>query len=130
MRIAGALGAMVLACSHPAMAQQVRFTGQTGADQTLLRDALQQLARHAYATLSCATLTAVSSTVLPDGFEPRPANRVAARIVRYERWDATLCGRTVSYLFGYWPSPEGGSMFQVSYPFPAQAEAVSPASRP
>lgn len=130
MRKAAALGFMMLVCGSPAFGQQVRFTGTTSADPILIRDALQQLARHAYAAEGCSSLTEVSSEILPESFEPGPTYRVAAKGVRYERWNATLCGRSVSYLFGYWPSPEGGSLFQVSHPFPEGEQGSPPKRQP
>jgi len=123
MRLA-VLGMILLACGQPAAAQQVRFTGETRADERLIADALQQLARHAYATQNCATLTELEATVLPESFDPGPRYRVQPAGVRYERWNAILCGRSVAYLIGFWPSAEGGFMFQVSHPFPEVVQSA------
>lgn len=126
MRLAAAIGAMLLFAAGPAAAEQVRFTGNTTADATLIRDALQNILRHAYGTQGCASLTAVEAAVLPGYVPADDRYRVQQSDVRYERWDAVLCERPVSYLVGFWPSPEGGTMFQVSHPLPAD---VPPGSR-
>lgn len=125
-----ALAALLCFTATPAAAQQVRFTGYTTAEPTLIRDTLNQLVRHAAATQACTELTAVEAAVLPPDYRPadpryRAAAEGAAEDVTYERWDAMLCGRTVAYLVGFWPSPEGGTMFQLSHPFPS-GEAASP----
>jgi|GEM_PF-6376969 len=46
------------------------------------------------------------------GYVPKdPKYRVTQARVTYERWDANLCGRVTPFLIGFWPSPEGGTMF-------------------
>ena len=120
MRLAFTLGVLLLMCSQTAPAAQVRFTGRTNADPVLIKDALQDILRVAQANQGCTTLSDVRSTVLPEDYVPEDERyRVAEAKVRYERWDVTLCDRPDSFLFSFWPSPEGGSLFALGYPLPA-----------
>ena len=114
------LAMMLFAAASPAAADQVRFTGRTSAtDPILIRDALQNILRYAHATQQCTTLSSVEASVLPADYRPAdPRYRVADGPVTYERWDAVLCGRSTPFLVGFWPAPEGGTMFQVSHPIP------------
>ena len=105
-----------------ARADQVRVTGQSTADAILIRDAVQQILRVGAGALECNKLTAVEASVLPDDWRPAdPEYRLGPPGTRYERWEATLCDRVVPFLLGFWDAPEGGTMFQVGYPFPAAA---------
>ena len=99
--------------------QQVHFTGRTTADATLIRDALQNVVRYGDALQQCTTLSAVEARVLPADYRPRDSRyHIAGAEVRYEHWDAVLCGRPTAFLVGFWSAPQGGTMFQVSYPLP------------
>jgi hypothetical protein len=49
----------------PAFADQVSFTGETTADQTLLVDTLNTVARLGPARFKCPTVEAVKAQVLP-----------------------------------------------------------------
>ena len=118
--------AAALVASLPATATQVRFTGPTTADSTLTMDTLRNVALLGPGQLSCPTVEAVEvQEILPESFMP-PAKYVPAgsTSVRYERWNATFCGKVVALLIAFWPAPTGGMMFQVSYPYPA-AEAAT-----
>ncbi len=118
---AARLATLLLATAAPAHADQVRFTGQTTADGLLIRDALQNILRFAYATRQCTTLTAVEANVL-DAYEPQdPMYRVGSGQITYESWSATLCGETIKFLISFWPSVEGGTMFGIGYPYPPDA---------
>jgi hypothetical protein len=120
--------ALSLASMLPASARadQVRVTGESTADATLIRDAVQQILRIGAGALECHELTAVEASVLPDDWRPAdPKYRLGPPGTRYERWEATLCGRAVPFLIGFWDAPEGGTMFQVGYPFPAAAEGAA-----
>lgn len=109
----------------PARADQVRVTGYSTADATLIRDAVQQILLVSAGALECNELTAVEASVLPEDWRPADQKyRPGPAGTRYERWEATLCGRVVPFLLGFWDAPEGGTMFQVGYPFPAAAEGT------
>lgn len=111
---------LIAAPGRFALADPVHFTGETTADTTLITDALRVLQRLAQDRLQCATLGAVRSEILPPRYVPPggPGPEGAARTV-YERWTASLCGKEVPFLLGFWPAAEGGTMFRVQYPFPA-----------
>lgn len=99
---------------------QVRFTGRTTADATLTRDAVQEVARFSAHALKCDRLTGVEATIMPEGWQPADPNfRIGPPGTIYERWDAAGCGRGVPFLIAFWKPPEGGTMFQVGHPFPA-----------
>lgn len=105
--------------------QQVHFTGRTTADAVLIRDALGNIMRFAAARDNCSTLSAVEADVLPADYVPAdPKYRVGEGRVTYERWDAHLCGRVTRFLVHFWSAPQGGTMFSVSYPYPADAPAA------
>ena len=114
----------VLAASLPAHADQVRFTGQTTADQTLLVDTLNTVARLGPARFQCSTVEAVEAQVLPESFSPPGTdNPEGSAPTTYERWDATFCGKVVPLLIAYWPAADGGMMFRVGLPFPSAVGA-------
>lgn len=115
------LPALMLACgmATPARADQVHFTGTTTVDAAVIHDALQNILRVAAVSEHCSMMTAVQSSLLPQGYRPPHGYEVAAAGAHYERWNVTLCGRVVPFLLGFWTPPEGGTMFQVSYPYPA-----------
>jgi hypothetical protein len=122
--------ALAVAVAVPARADQVHFTGRTTVDGIVIRDALQTVLRVAAASLHCNQLTAVEASVLPAGWAPAdPASRVGPAQTRYERWDAALCGHSEPFLLGFWPASDGGTMFQVHFPYPPDgppATAVPP----
>ena len=119
----GFILAAALAAAAPDAAQpsQIRFTGHTTADATLIRDALNEVARFSGHALKCGELTAVEASILPDGWQPADPNyRIGPPGTRYERWAVAQCGRTVPFLLGFWNAAEGGTLFQVGYPFPEE----------
>jgi hypothetical protein len=111
--------ATALALSLPAFAQQVRFTGETTANETLLVDTLRTVALLGPGQFSCPTVEAVDAQVLPESFSP-PGNDnpEGTNPTIYERWDATFCGKAVPLLVAFWPAEQGGMMFRVGLPFP------------
>jgi len=116
--------AVMLALSLPALAQQVRFTGDTTADETLLVDTLRAVALLGPAQFNCPTVEAVDARVLPESFSP-PGNDnpEGDNPTIYERWDATYCEKVVPLLIAFWPASQGGMMFRVGAPFPEAAGA-------
>ena len=114
-----------LAFSRPAAADQVRFTGQTTADGTLIVDTLNTVARLGPARFNCPTVEAVQAQILPDPFTPLGKdNPEGSSPTTYERWDATFCGKVVPLLIAFWPASDGGMMFRVGLPFPVPASAL------
>lgn len=106
----------------PAQADQVHFQGQTTANATLIKDTLQNILTFAHASKNCRTITAVDATILPPDYLPEnPKYRVGVDPVTYEAWSATLCGETVKFLISFWSSVEGGTMFSIGFPYPADA---------
>ena len=115
---------VALALSLPVSAQQVRFTGQTSADDTLVVDALNTVALLGPSRFDCPTVEAVEAQVLPKSFTPPSKdNPEGSSPTTYERWDSTFCGKTVALLIAFWPAADGGMMFRVGLPFPAPASA-------
>lgn len=108
-----------LSLSQPAFAQQVRFTGETTANETLLVDTLRTVALLGPGRFSCPTVEAVEAQVLPESFSP-PGNDnpEGTNPTTYERWDANFCGKIVPLLIAFWPAEQGGMMFRVGLPFP------------
>jgi hypothetical protein len=122
MRLQTTIFIATLAARFPASADQVRFTGQTTADQTLVVDALNTVARLGPSRFSCPTVEAVKVQILPKSFTPGGKdNPEGSNPTTYERWDATFCGKDVPLLVAFWPSTEGGMMFRIGLPFPAPA---------
>jgi hypothetical protein len=113
-----------------ARADPVHFTGTTTVDRTVIADALQQVKNVGLAKLKCGEMTSVESSILTATYSPKDTQNYAEPGKEtYERWVVTFCGKTVPFLLGFWPASDGGTMFHVSYPFPADANsAASPAS--
>lgn len=114
----------ILMLSLPAFAQQVRFTGDTTANQTLLVDTLRTVALLGPGQFNCPTVEAVTSQVLPASFSPPGSHHPeGSSPTTYERWDATYCGRVVPLLIAFWPDEHEGMMFRVGLPFPEETGA-------
>jgi hypothetical protein len=110
----------------PARAEQVHFTGVTSVDEVVIRDTLQNILRVA-AARGCNRLDAVEASMLPAAYRPDGGSDDAERPgLRYERWDVTLCGIVLPHLLGFWQPPEGGTMFQIILPYPADAPGAPP----
>jgi hypothetical protein len=124
MHLKQLIAVAALAASPLAHADQVRFTGQTTADQTLLVDTLNTVARLAPAKFQCPTVEAVEAQIMPKSFAPPGKdNPEGTAPTTYERWDATFCGKVVPLLIAYWPAADGGMMFRVGLPFPGSVGA-------
>lgn len=116
--------AVALSLSHPALAQQVRFTGDTTANETLLVETLRTVALLGPSQRSCPTVEAVEAQVLPESLSPPgDDNPERSNPTTYERWDATFCGKVVPVLIAYWAAEQGGMMFRVGLPFPGASGA-------
>jgi hypothetical protein len=106
-------------------AEEVRFTGETTADEQLIGDTLQQVVTIAQAKLACANLEGVVAEVMPRDFVPPDALSVTGSdTVTYERWTTTFCGKQVPFLITFWRDPQGGSLYSVGYPFPNAQDAT------
>ena len=124
MKLPQFIAAAALAVSLPALADQVRFTGQTTANETLLVDTLNTVARLGAARFKCPTVAAVDAHVLPKSFAPPGKdNPEGSSPTTYGRWDANFCGKVVPLLIAYWPAADGGMMFRVGLPFPSSPGA-------
>lgn len=122
------LALLTFVTGAPALADQVHFTGDTTVDEVVIRDALQTIARVAAARENCGTMSDVEASLLPADYRPPEGYAVAPAGGHYELWNVTLCGRVVPFLLGFWTPPEGGTMFQIGYPYPAAA-ASDPGGR-
>jgi len=119
--IAGVVG-MLLSISLKAA--EVRFTGNTTADEQLIGDTLQQVVTVAQAKLKCENLEGVVAEIMPQDFSPPHSMQVTGSdTVTYERWTATFYGKQVAFLITFWRDPQGGSLYAVGYPFPDSQDA-------
>ena len=115
----GAAAALML--GSPAQADQVRFTGTTTADVTLIQDALRYVLLIGESQ-NCSSLEAVESVILSPRYKPKDAaTRPESGNGTYEAWTATLCGKPTKFLMTFWPAEQGGTMLAVGYPYPADA---------
>jgi len=105
-------GALVLTT---AVAQeQVRFTGNTSADETLIHDAFQNIAFYVRESLKCPSIELVEAEVLPEGAVKRDATQAEGTAPAiYERWTVTFCGRKQPFLVVFWDAKEGGTMYRI-----------------
>lgn len=118
---------LLLGTARPAHADQVHFTGTTSVDQVVIRDTLQNILQIA-AARGCNQLTAVEARMLPSEYHPADYRNHGERPgLRYERWDVTLCGGALPFLLGFWQAADGGTMFQIILPYPADAPGPSQA---
>jgi hypothetical protein len=108
-------------CATSAMAEQLRFTGQTTANLVLIKDTLRQIQLVGQAQNNCGVVSAVEASILPKGFQPSKAYRVGDGSIIYETWSTTMCGKEIKFLISLWPAPNGGMMFAVGYPYPPDA---------
>jgi hypothetical protein len=118
---------LAFGAAAPARAEQVRFTGATSVDEVVIRDTLENILRVA-AARGCNRLDAVEASMLPAAYRPPGSGDDSERPgLRYERWNVTLCGIVLSHLLAFWQPPEGGTMFQITLPYPADAPGAAPA---
>jgi hypothetical protein len=116
--------------SPPAHAEEVHFSGQTTVDMVVAKDVLQNIQQIGLAELGCGVIQDVQSEIMPASYAPAATDNYAGQAKEtYERWKVTLCGKSTSFLLGFWPAPEGGTDFHVSYPFPRDASAVDGAAK-
>ena len=110
-RVSAAIASLLIAAAAQA---QVRFTGQTTADVTLIKDVLGNIQLYGEARLKCARIDSVSSEILPRSYQrPLPAPE-GSNPARYERWTVTLCGTSTDFLVTFWQSPgDDGTTFGV-----------------
>ncbi|MDY6981782.1 MAG: hypothetical protein SV422_01705 [Pseudomonadota bacterium] len=116
---------MAFACSFvicdAAFAQraQLSFTGTTSASEMLIRDVMRNVMDLGDEEFDCPMPESVVADVLPAQFQP--ANPVAApkgaRKQVYERWTIDFCGDTVPFLLTFWTLEQGGTAFDLDYPF-------------
>jgi len=110
---------LVTTLSWSAGADQVRFTGDTTADDALVHDTMQQLLLVVNGRVRYSLVQLVESEILPPPYSPPAASRVQSSAkAHYERWTATFCGMKVPFLISFWPATDGGTMFSVTHPFP------------
>jgi hypothetical protein len=122
MKAAIAMAVASLGFSQPARADRVRFTGNTTADVTLIKDALHNIVLYRVAKDQCSSLESVEAKILSPSYKPADAaTRPEAGKGTYESWTATLCGKPTKVLMTFWPADDGGTMFAITAPYPADA---------
>lgn len=116
--------ATTLVVSDTAFAQserraQLSFTGTTLASEMLIQDVMRNVMEIAAEDLDCAMPDAVVADLLPESFRPaKPATAPegAGKPV-YERWTIDFCGDEVPFLLTFWTLEQGGTAFDLDYPF-------------
>ena len=116
-----AIAAALSVCATTAMAEELRFTGQTTANLELIKDTLRQIQLIGQARNDCGVISAVEAAVHSEDFLPSEPYRVGEGQVTYEPWSTIMCGSEVKFLISFWAAPEDGTMFAVGYPYPADA---------
>ena len=107
--------AMLFLASTVSAQTEVRFTGETTADETLIHDVMQHLIRYIQNNLKCEDIKLVEAEVLPEESIKRdPTNPEGTGPATYENWVATYCGTSTSFLVVFWASKEGGTMFRIA----------------
>jgi hypothetical protein len=126
---AGALLALAApeAAAPPPIAD-VPFTGHTGADSALIRDAMAEVGYFSGGhALNCSDIKGVEATIMPDGWKPSDANfQVNLPGTRYERWAVSMCGKVEPFLVSFWTDAKAGNQFLVAHPFPADPPKPKP----
>jgi hypothetical protein len=98
------------------------LAGKTTAGPALIDDALRNVLLIAQARLNCTNVELVESEILPSDFRPAGVTTPEGSTnAAYERWNITLCGKMEPFLLAFWEVRDHGTLFGVTYPFPAQA---------
>ena len=94
--------------------EQVKFTGNTTADEKLIHDAFQDIAVYMRESLKCASIDLVETKVLPDGAVKRDASQPEGTgPATYEQWTVTSCGKKHPFMVVFWSAKEGGTMYRI-----------------
>jgi len=119
--VAVGLLAMVVPSMVHSTPAAVRVTGNTTANDELLRDTLNNLTNFA-PSFGCDRISTVDTHVFPPDTIPRYASyRVNGDKVIYERWTANFCGKFVKFMVIYISDPNGGTYISIGYPYPRDA---------
>ena len=118
------LFALLLAAAAPdaAALAKLGITGRTAApDAAVAQAALNEAGGFASGhALKCSERGAVVASLMPKGWVPADPNfRLGPKGARYERWEISLCGKSVPFLVVFWKDKKAGPQFQVAHPFPA-----------
>ena len=122
------LALLLVAAPDSAALAKIGITGRTAApDSATAQAALNDAGGFAAGdALKCSDRGAVVASLMPKGWVPADPNfRIGPKRARYERWDITLCGKSVPFLVVFWKDKKAGPQFQVAHPFPA-----GPATKP
>jgi hypothetical protein len=94
--------------------EQVRFTGNSSADEKLIHDAFQNIVLYVKESLKCSSIQSVEAKVLPDGAVKRDATQPeGTNPAIYEQWTVSFCGKKQPFLVVFWDAKEGGTMYRV-----------------
>jgi hypothetical protein len=106
--------AMLSSATMGSAQSEVRFTGETTADEALIDDVMRNLVSYIHDSLRCENVELVEAKVLPaESIERDPADPEGKNPATYERWDARYCGTSKSFLVVFWASKQGGTMFRI-----------------
>lgn len=104
----------ILAVGASLAQDQVRFTGNTTADEELVHDAFQNIALYVRESLKCPSIELVEAEVLPSGSVKRDTSQAEGSApATYEQWTVSFCGKKQPFLVVFWSAKEGGTMYRV-----------------
>lgn len=106
-----------------AAAVPVHITGNTTADDVLIKDIVQTITYYGDA-FHCASPSDIRVSMLNSSMIPA-ALRKPSLNTSYEEWDAIFCGKTHAFFVTHWPDPAGGSFLAVTYPYPVGAPTAT-----
>ena len=94
--------------------EQVRFTGDTTANEQLIQDVLQNIVEYVHESLKCPTIDGIESAVLPESSVKRDASEPEGTgPATFERWTVSFCGKKQPFDVVFWEAKEGGTMYRV-----------------
>lgn len=117
--IAAGIVACQVALSQPKRSVELTFSGTTSASQLLIQDVVRNVMEVGGDELNCSRPDEVIAEALPEDFAPPtpdPAPEGASEPI-YERWTVSFCGNQVPFLLTFWNLEQGGTAFDLDYPF-------------
>jgi hypothetical protein len=126
--LATALSLSVVGAAHAIDKEpvQLRFIGQTLANEVLLKDMLRNLFLFEDATRDCNSIELVEAEVLGPDFDPRLDIAQDSTVpTAYEKWQVTSCDKTQVFLIWHRPAEDGGTDFGTIFPFPENTKQTN-----
>jgi hypothetical protein len=102
--------------------KNIQFSGKTTAGPALVNNVIANIMSISTKRLKCGSITQVTQEIMPARYKPGGETFDESATMTFEKWIPTLCGKEIAFLVGFWPVADGGTMFRVVLPFPAQAQ--------